>query len=74
MLYLAYPEEQQMQETLRRLRKTGGKGVEILPMVEKDNCPLLLPTPKKVESDEIKSSKIKETPFPGEFSLMRIPG
>jgi hypothetical protein len=77
MAVMPSPEEMQMQETLRRLRRCGftddmDKLINL--GSDKDGKPVRLLRIEKKVPDERKDTKVKETPFPGEFTVMRIPG
>ncbi len=71
--HIPSPEEMQMMESMRRLRQMGHAEDAIDKLYMSRNPTDLLPAPKK-EPDERKDTKVKEAPFPGEFSVMRISG
>jgi len=67
------PEEMQMQETIRRLRRCGyTDDMDKLLELADDNKPVKLLHIEKKVPDERKDTKVKETPFPGEFTPLRI--
>lgn len=68
------PEEMQMMDTVRRLRQLGfPTDMDKLIAHANDGAIKLLPMNKRVP-DERKDTEVKETPFPGEFTPLRIPG
>jgi len=81
MAVMPSPEEMQMEETRRRLRKLGYSD-EIENSGHTDDMDKLMilsavqpwrmvPASKR-KSDERKDTKTKEAPFPGEFTPLRI--
>lgn len=60
--FIPSPEERKMLAIMRNLQQMG---------YAKEDIEALRPVPEKI--DEKTHTKVKETPFPGEFSVMRIP-